>query len=170
MTDKKQNIVLIGMPGCGKTTTGRMISKVLQLPFYDVDDVIQDISHKSIHDLFIESEHEFRKCETEAIKKITANNTCVIATGGGAVKHQQNMDILKCNSIIFFIDRKIENIMKNIDIKSRALFKNGKNTLCQLYDERIELYLKYMNYKVNNNGSIDDTVRNIIEIYKNYES
>lgn len=158
----KDKVVLIGMPGCGKTTIGKVLAKELNYNFYDMDSSIEMISNKSIKELFSQGEHVFREFETKACTELSKKKRVIISSGGGVVKKDINIQILKENCIILFINRPIEKIIEDVDIESRPLLKNGKEEIYNLYDERIELYKKAADIEIKNVGFI----RDIIELIK----
>ncbi len=160
-----KNIVLIGMPGAGKTTVGKMLYERLGLEFVDVDEFIEKESGKTIPELFNISENHFRNAETMAVKKLSRWNSSIIATGGGVVKNHINIEELKKQGIIVFIDRPIENIASDVEISKRPLLKDGVQKLYDLYDERYELYKKYSDFHVFNDNTIEETVDAIIKRY-----
>ncbi|EYE89687.1 shikimate kinase [Fervidicella metallireducens AeB] len=161
-----KNIVLIGMPGCGKTTIGRLLADNLSLPFVDVDEYIEKKTGKSVRQLFSRGEEFFREIETTAIKEISSLSPRVIATGGGVVKKEVNMDILSKNSIIIFINRPIEDIVKDIDADSRPLLKDNLDRIYSLFYERYPLYLKYCDLEIKNDIGIDETINEILDAIK----
>lgn len=156
-----KNIVLIGMPGSGKTTIGYELSKKLDMNFIDADRYIEENEKSSISDMFEISEEYFRQIESKYIEKLSKLNSTVIATGGGVIKKENNILLLKNNSIIIYINRKIDDIMKDIDISKRPLLKNGKDRLKELFNERHNLYQKYCDIEVINNSSVVDIVDKI---------
>ena len=108
----KENIVLIGMPGCGKTTIGKVAAAELNMNFIDTDDEIAKEAGKEIPRIFEEAgEDGFRELESEIIARVSAVQGAVIATGGGAILRQRNIDLLKENGIIVFIDRPLEKLV-----------------------------------------------------------
>ena len=84
-----KNIVLIGMPGCGKSTLGRLLAQHLKRPFYDADNVLEKLEGKTIKELFAVSEACFRDAETRAVRHLSELEGCVIAAGGGVVKRSE---------------------------------------------------------------------------------
>ena len=116
-----KNIVLIGMPGCGKSTFGKRMAKRLQLPFYDADTVLEEREQRTIKAFFAESEDAFRAAETRTLAYLAECDGAVIATGGGAVKRAENMELLKRGGVVVFIDRKPENIIGCIAGDARPL-------------------------------------------------
>ena len=89
-----KNIVLIGMPGCGKSTLGRLLAQHLKRPFYDADNVLEKLEGKTIKELFAVSEACFRDAETRAVRHLSELEGCVIAAGGGVVKRSENIEVL----------------------------------------------------------------------------
>lgn len=164
MKNLKSNIVLIGMPGCGKTTVGKVLAKKLGYKFCDMDSYIQEISKKTIKELFEHGEENFRDWETKACEELSNCNKTIIASGGGVVKREKNIEILKKSSTILFIDRPVERIINDVDINSRPLLKDGKERLYNLYDERYELYKKAADIQILNKGYLRDTIDIIINI------
>ena len=164
MKNLKSNIVLIGMPGCGKTTVGKVLAKRLGYKFCDMDSYIQEISKKTIKELFEHSEENFRDWETKACEELSRCNKTIIASGGGVVKREKNIEILKKSCTILFIDRPVERIINDVDINSRPLLKDGKERLYNLYDERYELYKKAADIQILNKGYLRDTIDIIMDI------
>lgn len=169
MNKNWRNIALIGMPGCGKTTIGRLASRHLNLKFYDVDEYIEDKQGMKIVKIFEKGEEYFRIVETNALMELAGISECVISTGGGVVKIHKNIDILNEGSLIVFINRPIEKIARDIDIGTRPLLAGGKSRLYQLFEERYELYKKYCHYEIMNDDGLDEAVDNVIELWKNHK-
>jgi shikimate kinase len=160
-----RNIVLIGMPGAGKTTIGKMLYEKLDLKFVDVDEFIVEESGKTIPELFDVSESHFRDVERRAVKKLSMGNSSIIATGGGVIKNKENIEELKKQGIIVFIDRPLKNIAGDVEISKRPLLKDGVQKLYDLYDERYELYKKHSDFHIMNDCEIEDVANKIIEKY-----
>ncbi|MBQ3403798.1 MAG: shikimate kinase, partial [Oscillospiraceae bacterium] len=103
---EKQNIVLIGMPGCGKTTVARELSKRTDRPIYDTDDMIVEKAGMSIPEIFkSRGEAGFRALETEILRKISAESGLILATGGGVVTVPENRPLIRQNSVCVFLER-----------------------------------------------------------------
>ena len=160
----KKRIILIGMPGCGKTTIGRILSNELNLKFYDMDDYIQDITGKTIMQLFEKGEDNFRDIETQACRELIKKENVLISTGGGVIKRRENIDILRDDSIIIFLDRPVEKIIGDVDVSKRPLLKDGKEKVLVLYKERYDIYRESADKIVVNDNTIDDVINKIKEI------
>lgn len=152
-----RNIVLIGMPGSGKSTFGKKLAKYSNLPFYDADTVLEQREARTIKSFFAESENAFREAETRTLAYLAKLDGAVIATGGGAVKRAENMDLLKKTSVVIFLDRKPQNIIGDLSGDERPLLAADKQKIYTLYDERIELYQRYADYIIDNNCSFNVT-------------
>ncbi len=162
---EKNIILLIGMPGCGKTTIGKIISKKLGYKFCDMDSYIQDISKSTIKELFTKGEDYFRDFETRACKELSnIKENIVISSGGGVVKRKENIKCFEENGIIIFIDRPVEDIIKDVDTNSRPLLKDDVTKLYNLYSERYNLYKDYSQYRISNDKDIEAVINYIIQI------
>lgn len=156
---------MIGMPGSGKSTIGRIASKKTGFGFMDVDAEIEK-EHGVISDIFKNSgEDEFRRIEHDALAAACSNEGFIISTGGGIVERPENIDILK-NETVIFIDRETANILTTLDSDSRPLLKDRPDELIALYDRRYKKYVNAMNYRIENNDSINKCVEKVIEIIK----
>ncbi|PKM63066.1 MAG: shikimate kinase [Firmicutes bacterium HGW-Firmicutes-21] len=148
-----QNIVLIGMPGCGKSSIGRVLAKRLGKAFLDSDTMVYNKTGKSAAEIIrSDGERAFREEERLAAQNAGKTTGSVIATGGGIVLDERNIDALKQNGIIVYIDRNIE-LLETAD---RPL-SSGVEALKKLYDLRNPLYKKHSDFIINGNGSISET-------------
>ena len=160
-----KNIVLIGMPACGKSTIGYRLSKKINFPVLDADKYLEEKENRIISDIFAnEGEEYFRDLETKYLKKLSERQGIIISTGGGAVKRKENIDILKKNGIVVFLNREIADIYKE-NHEKRPLLKDINN-IQKLYDERIDLYRKYADIIIKNNDDMDVIVNRIITSLK----
>ena len=160
-----KNIVLIGMPACGKSTIGYWLSKKINYPFLDVDRYLEEKENRIISDIFSnEGEKYFRELETKYLKELSEKEGIIISTGGGAVKNKENIDILKENGIIVFLNRTIDDISRE-NHRNRPLLQNPDN-IRKLYDERIKLYRQYADIIIKNDDSMDVIVDRIITALK----
>ena len=135
---QKENIVLIGMPSCGKSTVGNRLAKQLNRPFYDTDKMIIEEYGKTPAEIIErEGEAAFRDCESKVIAQLTAEtNGAIIATGGGAILRDENVLRLKRNGKLFFIDRPLELLITS---KDRPL-SSDRALLEKRYQERYPRY------------------------------
>lgn len=159
-----KNIVLIGMPGCGKTTLGKLLAARLKMEFYDADDVLEQREPYSIKEFFAKGEELFREAEQRTAEFLAQKENCVIAAGGGVVKKAASMEAYAKNGCIIFIDRPPEVIVNDVEIKTRPLLISGKQRIYELYDERIELYRKNAAYIVKNADSIENVLSQLVKV------
>ena len=136
---KKEQIVLIGMPGCGKSTVGGLLSKILDRPLIDVDAEIVSQCGTSISDIFEKiGEKGFRDLETEVLTRVLRESPgAIIATGGGAILREENVIRMKHNGHVFFLDRPLADLLPTED---RPL-ANTKEAITARYRERYSKYL-----------------------------
>lgn len=158
MNRAKSGIVLIGMPGCGKSTLGKVLANELNYKYFDMDSYIEEKTDKSISELFKNGEDYFRDIESEACIELSKKKRCLISSGGGVVKRKENIEILKENFILVFIDRPLEEIANDIQVSTRPLLKDGKEKLYALYDERYDLYKNAADIIIVNDKYIKDTI------------
>lgn len=144
MNSSASNVVLIGMPGCGKSTCGVLAAKYLLKNFYDTDLLIQNREGKSLQDIINEKGCKyFEKAEEDAILSLDIFGT-VIATGGSVVYSEKSMAHLKTLGKIIYLHIDYETMLKRIDNLSvrGVVLKNGRS-LKDMYEERLGLYSKY---------------------------
>ncbi|MBE6806483.1 MAG: AAA family ATPase [Ruminococcaceae bacterium] len=160
LISKKQNLVLIGMPGCGKTTIGKALAQQIGLAFVDTDEEIVRVEKRTIPEIFsADGEMYFRQVESAVIRQISLRQGCVIATGGGAVLNPENMALLRENGRLYFLDRSLENLCATAD---RPLSAN-KTALEQRYHERYALYCHECDQRIPANANIDAVIKHIRE-------
>ena len=140
----KPNITLIGMPGAGKSTVGRILAKQMSFGFIDTDILIQINNQKSLQEIINESDHfTLRKIEEKEILKLNIAQH-VIATGGSAVYSEKGMSHLQNISNIVFLAVELETVRKRIgNFETRGIAKADNQTLEDLFNERQILYRKY---------------------------
>lgn len=161
--ENKQNIVLVGMPGSGKSTLGRMLAKKTGKAFYDSDSEIEKQTGMCIPDYFSKyGEDGFRAIENDVIKRLSLLGGIVIATGGGAVIRSENIDSLAKNGIIVYLDRPIS----DIKITSNRPLTRSVDDLKKKYYERHEMYEKSADITVMVKGSEKSTLSTLINALK----
>jgi shikimate dehydrogenase len=154
------NLVFIGLPLSGKSKYAKLFEEVLNKKLYDTDNEIEKIINTTIFDYFqTHTEKEFREIETSVIKDIYKNNNLIISTGGGSIKEAENIDYLKQNGVLVFLDRDPEEISKKV-IKGRPLIKKSDDIIV-LAEERMPLYKKACDISI---AIKKDTVYHINEI------
>lgn len=144
------NIVLIGMPGCGKTTLSLELRKMLGYKAIDSDRYIKKTSGMTVDELFEIGEDFFRIEETKALVDIMSKyDRTVVATGGGVVERACNKEVLKQNGFVIFINRDLNEIRKVLTSKNRPLLRNNKDkVLNSLYERRIDKYRDFCDMEV----------------------
>lgn len=160
------NIILIGMPGCGKSTIGRELAKRLGRNFFDADQVLEDVSGQTISELFIQGEEVFRAAESEVIAYLAAKVRSVIATGGGVVTKEKNMLVLRESGYIIFLNRSPQKIIKDLDVEARPLLSEGKEKIYNIYNRRIALYHKYADCEVCCDTHMQVVISKLVAIVK----
>lgn len=154
---RTKNIILIGMPGCGKTTVGKMLARSLGREFTDTDEIIVRESGRAIPEIFAaDGEEAFRGLEHSAIAREAKKSSLVIATGGGAVLREDNREAMRMNSIVVYIRRDISKLPSAGRPLSLA------NPLEELYRRRAPLYEKLADLTVENCASARETADEII--------
>jgi shikimate kinase len=157
------NIYLIGMPGCGKSTIGKIISKRLKLKHIDADEYLENKYSQTIPNIFsLYGEDDFRKKESIVIEELSKMNNLLVSTGGGVVVKDRNKEIMKNSGAVVFIDTTPDNILKNSSLSGRPLLKD-KNRIYEIYKSRIDLYKDFADIVIDNNSSIDTAANEIIK-------
>ncbi len=162
---KKNNIILIGMPGVGKSSAGVVLAKVMGYRFVDSDLLIQESQGKLLKDIISESGIDgFIQIENDVNKQIDLENT-VIATGGSVIYGEEAMEHLQQIGYVVYLKASFEEIDKRLgNLVGRGVVLKDGQTLKSLYEERCPLYEKYADITVEENGqTIRETVLMIEE-------
>ena len=163
---KKSNIILIGMPGVGKSTIGVVLAKVLGYRFVDTDLVIQEKEGKLLHEIIEQVGAEgFIAVENRVNSQINVTHS-VIATGGSVVYGTEAMRHLKKIGTVIYLKLPYDILEKRLsDIKGRGVVLRDGQTLRDLYEERVPLYEKYADIIVEEYQlSIEQTIEKIMEL------
>ena len=153
------NIALIGMPSSGKTTLGKLLAKQLGRTFVDLDDAIVKADGRSIPDIFAAGgEDAFRARETAALAELGKRSGAVLATGGGCVCREENYPLLHQNGTIFWLQRDLALLPKD----GRPI--SQRSDLAALYAQRAPLYARFADAVIDNNGTPEQTVQQILEV------
>lgn len=158
-----KNIILIGMPGVGKTTNGKLITEKLSRKFIDIDEEIVKLSGTSIPTIFAEhGEDYFRELEHNVLSDYSKMSGFVISCGGGVITRRNNYGLMKQNSTVVFLKRDISSLPKDGRPVSLA------NDLNVLYEKRLPLYEKAADIVYDMHGGPDENSSEIIEILKKH--
>lgn len=146
---EKSNLILIGMPGAGKSTVGVLLAKALGLAFLDTDVVLQAAHGKTLHELIEQIGLDgFCRIEREYIEALAVDRT-VVATGGSAVYYESAMRYLSRDGIILYLQVPLEILRERLtDMAGRGVVIEPGRTLETLYEKRIPLYEKYADLTV----------------------
>ena len=148
----RTNIVLVGMPGCGKTTVGRELAQLSGKPFVDLDEEIVRRAGKSIPDIFREEgEAAFRELEAQVLADVCARSGQVIATGGGAVLRAENRAAMRRTGWVYFLCRNLEELPTD----GRPLSQKG--SLEEMYRVRKPLYSAAADAVIDNSVALEET-------------
>ena len=157
---EKQNIVLTGMPGSGKSTVGRILAREMGREFVDVDTEIIRLAKLPISEIFARrGEDCFRDLEAQAVAEVSRRTGLVIATGGGAILREENVRRLRQNGRLYFLDRPVEDIVPTDD---RPLSRD-REALQKRYEERYTRYTVTADTTVPVRGSADEVAKAIRE-------
>ena len=165
----KNNIILIGMPGCGKSTLGVLLAKTLLKSFVDTDLLIQEREGKELYKIIAErGKDAFAAIENDVVSKIDYNN-CVIATGGSVVFGEDAMENLKSLGTVVYLRLPLQEIERRVkNIKTRGIVMAPGQTLAGVYAQRVPLYEKYADVTVNcSRAPLERTVEKIIKALNN---
>lgn len=161
LSHQMQNIVIIGMPGSGKTAVSTMLAERLGRKIFDTDTIVSEKAGVTIPEIFAaQSEAGFRKLETEATAEVGKLSGNIISTGGGVVTVADNYELLHQNGVIVWIERDTNKLAR--DGRPISL----SSDLNELYAARLPLYERFADIKADNNGDINDTVNAIMEMIK----
>lgn len=162
----KKNIVLIGMPGCGKTAVGKELSAMLHMVLVDTDRMVEQADGRTIPEIFArDGESVFRDKETAAAKQAASMTGVIIATGGGMVLREENMRALGERGVIFFRDRALSDILGE-DLSDRPLLHADQQRIYDLYEQRIHLYRKYAHHTISNTNTAREAAEQIAAIWE----
>ena len=163
-----ENVVLIGMPGVGKSTVGVVLAKVLGYQFIDADLLIQKKMNMVLSEIIKkEGKDGFMKIENDVNASIETDRT-VIATGGSVVYCEEAMEHLKSIGTVIYLKLSLESLSKRLgNLVGRGVVLKKGQTLEHLYDERTPLYEKYADLTIDEeNQELEDTLQTILNCYK----
>lgn len=159
LKSQMKNIVLIGMPGSGKSTVGKLLADRLGKTFVDADSHLAEAAGRSIPDIFAkDGEAYFRTLESKALSDLGKRSGFVIATGGGCVTVSKNYPFLHQNGTIFLLTRQLDQLPTD----GRPLSQT--NSLAEMYQKRKPMYEAFADHSISNDGNPEDSVSEIIRI------
>ena len=154
-----ENIVLIGMPGCGKSTVGKALAERTGKAFVDADEEIVRLAGKPIPQIFADDgEDVFRDWETKALTELGKKSGQVLSTGGGCVTKERNYPLLHQNGTIFWLKRDLSKLPTDGRPLSQA------NKLVDMFEIRRPLYAAFADREIDNDGNLEDTLAQIMEV------
>ena len=168
---KKNNIVLIGFMGCGKSTVGKKLAGALGYEFSDTDAMIEEAYGKTISAMFAEEGEEyFRNAETELLRKLSAEaEGLVLATGGGMPMREENAALLREIGTVIFLEAKIETILERLQNDTGRPLADGEDRekrLRPLYEKRLPVYREAADYILDTEGKsfygIIEEIKNVV--------
>ena len=168
---ENSNLVLLGMPGAGKSTLGVLLAKSLCMPFIDTDLIIQHQENRFLQEIIDQEGLEgFLAIENETILSLDVKKH-VIATGGSVIHSKLAMEHLKSRGTLLYLQLSYQEIEKRIkNITTRGIAKNGNQSLFDLYTERVPLYVRYADMLVSCSGKeMEALVCEIQALFKNYK-
>lgn len=160
---KLLNIVFIGMPGSGKTVVGRKIAKKMNRVFVDIDEEIQKEQGMTAEEIILEKGIEyFRRIEKQIVKNQLLTFSKIISTGGGVIESEENINYLKYNSVVIFLNRDLN----KLETIGRPLSQGGLKGLTKLYNKRNPIYLQESDIVINNNDEIESAINEVLSVYE----
>lgn len=160
-----ENIVLVGMPSCGKTTMSRLLSEKLNRVYFDTDKLIEEREGKIPEIFATRGEKYFRDLETKVLEEVSKKTGVIIATGGGTPLREISRDLILQNSFVIYLDRDL----KNLETEGRPLSKNFE-ALEKMYQERNKIYEEISQIKIEVIEDKEKTLEKILEEIKNHEN
>jgi len=157
----KSNLVLIGMPGSGKSTVGIILAKRTSHDFCDTDVVIQSVEHRSLQAIMDKEGYmKLREIEARVLQTLNLENH-IISTGGSAVYSDAAMQHLRKNGTTIYLDVSVATLRSRItDYETRGIAKRPDQSFDDLFEERTRLYKKYADFVIKGDGMTQDAVCN----------
>ncbi len=160
LTAQMENIVLIGMPGCGKSAVGKRLAPMIGRDFIDADEYLVEKAGMTIPEIFAaEGEEGFRRRETEVLAELGKKSGLILATGGGCVTRPENYPLLHQNGKIFWIQRDLHNLPTD----GRPL--SQQNSLKDLYERRKDMYAAFADHIIVSDEDFSNTIEHILEAF-----
>ncbi|MGN0789086.1 MAG: shikimate kinase, partial [Christensenellales bacterium] len=158
------NIYLVGMMGCGKTTVGKELAKAMGRKFVDSDSEIEKLCGKSIPQIFeSEGEEAFRKYESKVLSRLAQSKGLVVSTGGGIVKNPINSAMMRASGSVVWLNRNPHLIASDCDVSNRPLLKGKSQNVLSIFEERKALYKSCADVEIANDAGVAECLKKIKE-------
>nr|WP_122011765.1 shikimate kinase [Maliibacterium massiliense] len=165
----RRHLYIVGNTGAGKSTVGGMAARLLGMPFIDVDEVIVSQQGARIPQIFqARGELAFRRCEQQALRSVAQTRPAVVATGGGILTFAGNEEIMRASGVILYLDRPLEDIVRDIDMTSRPMLKGGELRMRALYEARRPQYARASFAAVKNDADMAQAAARMAALYRAY--
>ena len=162
MNQRSRSIVLIGVMGAGKSSVGRCLHRRTGLALHDTDEIVTSNFGMSIPEIFAEhGEKTFREAETEALRRVRTEEQTIIITGGGIVLRKENVEILRSQAVIVWLDADEETLFARASMKSdRPLLqtKHPREAFSQILGARMALYANVADIRIDTSALTDEEV------------
>lgn len=159
----KDNLVLIGMMGCGKSTVGGLLAKHLHMAFVDTDQRIEQAAGCTILELFDrQGEDVFRNWEKQISEELAEEHGLVIACGGGLPLRADCITPLRRNGIVVFLDRDGADIYDHVDMENRPLGQVSRKEFLDRWQKRLPVYQDCADYRVVSRATPEETARDVL--------
>ncbi len=153
------NIYLIGMMGCGKSTIGELLARESKWPFVDLDASIEKNAGMAIKEIFAQcGEDCFREQEKKELEKVAKGSHTIVSCGGGVVLDSSNIELMHSSGTIVYIYRDIEEIIRSVETKNRPLLKDNGSNVRAIYENRKHIYETACDLQILNEDSLDQVV------------
>lgn len=161
IANETKNIVLIGMPGCGKSTVGKALAEKTGRQFFDCDEEIAKRGKTPAEIIEDAGEECFRQIESEVLAELCKKSGCIIATGGGVVTKGRNYDIIHQNATVVYIELDVNKLATD----GRPLSRGGSDKLMKMFEVRKPLYEKFCHFSVQSQKHSEKTAEKILTMW-----
>lgn len=161
-----KNVILVGMPACGKSTVGVVLAKTMNKGFVDTDILIQQAESRTLQEIIDQEGNDYFHHVEERVLLDFDGEDYVVATGGSAIYFDRAMDKFKEKGVVVYIKVTLDTILERLNnIKSRGVTLEKGQTIADLYEQRIPLYQKHADMVVEADGlSVEEVVEQIVEL------
>lgn len=161
-----KNVILVGMPACGKSTIGVVLAKTMNKGFVDTDILIQQAESRTLQEIIDQEGNDYFHHVEERVLLDFDGEDYVVATGGSAIYFDRAMDKFKEKGIVVYIKVTLDTILERLNnIRSRGVTLEKGQTIADLYEQRIPLYQKHADVVIEADGlSVEEVVEKMIEL------